>query len=247
MDTPRSDSGIPSTEAALLRIRNGLIVSCPTHPTAPYETREVLEGFVHAVIDGGAHGVRLEGGDFIAAIRPWVDLPIIGFTRGAFEDGDDLITPEIADIGALFSAGATIVAMDVTRRKRPNGRDGFEFLAEARQAFPGILCADVSNFREGVLAAEIGADLIATTLCGHTAYSLPGTFEQPDIELIMELQSALTIPILAEGRIWSPEQAAAALAAGAWAVVAGAAITKPRVITEMFVHALHEGSVEKAG
>jgi putative N-acetylmannosamine-6-phosphate epimerase len=41
--------------------------------------------------------------------------------------------------------------------------------------------------------------------------------------------------VVAEGRIGAPAQARAALAAGAWCVVVGAAITRPQWITAQFV------------
>jgi N-acylglucosamine-6-phosphate 2-epimerase len=44
--------------------------------------------------------------------------------------------------------------------------------------------------------------------------------------------------VVAEGRIATPEQARAALDAGAWAVVVGGAITRPQLITARFVAAL---------
>jgi N-acylglucosamine-6-phosphate 2-epimerase len=50
------------------------------------------------------------------------------------------------------------------------------------------------------------------------------------------------IPVIAEGRITTPVQAAHALQLGAHAVVVGTAITRPQWITARFVEA-----VQKAG
>ena len=60
----------------------------------------------------------------------------------------------------------------------------------------------------------------------------------PDLELIRELAGRVSVPVVAEGRIGTPEQAAAALRAGAWAVVVGRAITMPDAITEGFVRGM---------
>ena len=96
--------------------------------------------------------------------------------------------------------------------------------------------ADVSTLEEGLQAADAGADLVATTMSGYTPHS--PSLEGPDLTLIEELAGRLSIPIVAEGRIRTPEEAGAAMRAGAWAVVVGRAITMPEAITERFVKAL---------
>ena len=71
----------------------------------------------------------------------------------------------------------------------------------------------------------------------------PDTFEQLHEEShevrqpssIEQLVQHSPIPVIAEGRIETPEQASAALAAGAYAVVVGSAITRPATITRRFV------------
>ena len=73
-------------------------------------------------------------------------------------------------------------------------------------------------------------------MSGYTPYSPQS--DGPDLDLVRRLASVLTIPVLAEGRITTPEQARAALDAGAWAVVVGGAITRPQQITERFVRAI---------
>ena len=56
--------------------------------------------------------------------------------------------------------------------------------------------------------------------------------------MMRELASALTIPLIAEGGIWTPEQLREALDTGAAAAVVGTAITRPREITRRFVSAI---------
>jgi N-acylglucosamine-6-phosphate 2-epimerase len=50
------------------------------------------------------------------------------------------------------------------------------------------------------------------------------------------------MPVIAEGRIATPEQAHAALALGALAVIVGGAITRPKQITERFVKIMEGGA-----
>ena len=57
----------------------------------------------------------------------------------------------------------------------------------------------------------------------------------PDFGLVAALAAAIPVPVVAEGRLWTPEHAAEALRRGAHAVVVGTAITNPREITRRFV------------
>jgi len=61
------------------------------------------------------------------------------------------------------------------------------------------------------------------------------------------LAARVDVPIVAEGRIATPQQARAALDAGAWTVVVGGAITRPELITARFVAALQAGADGAAG
>ena len=61
---------------------------------------------------------------------------------------------------------------------------------------------------------------------------------QPDYELVEQLFRGTKIPTVASGRIWNPQQAHEALTRGAFSVVVGSAITRPRDITKKFVEAI---------
>jgi N-acylglucosamine-6-phosphate 2-epimerase len=218
-----------------IKLRHGLIVSCQSEGDDPFNHPDLLAKFAKAAQMGGAAGIRAQGVENIKAIRQAVDLPIIGITKGHFENGWVCITPDFTDIENLVNAGADIVALDVTPRKRPNGMDGVEFFDDVRERFDIDLMADISTFEEGIRASEMGADLVATTLAGYTEYTEKQSTDAPDVELIERLSRAVSIPVIAEGRIWTPEQAKQALLAGAHAVVVGTAITRPRVVTRKFV------------
>ena len=101
--------------------------------------------------------------------------------------------------------------------------------------------ADISTLDEGIKAAEMGFDLIATTLWGYTSATQVRSGETvPNFNLIGDLRKELNedIPVIAEGRIWTPEAALKALDHGAFAVVVGSAITRPTLITRQFAEAL---------
>jgi len=227
-------------EETIAAVHGGLIVSCHADEFEDEPQFSAFKYFVRSAIAGGAAGLRIEGPDRIRNVRSLTKLPIIGFVHGTYENGAPLITPALDDIAKLIDAGADIVAIDSTKRKRPGDIDGFIFFEQARKRFDIPLWADVASFREGVRAAEMGADVIATTLAGYTPTTSTSDFRTPDYPLIRELASSLTHPVIAEGRIWSPADAVRCLSLGAHAVVVGSAITRPQIITQMFVSEMHQ-------
>jgi N-acylglucosamine-6-phosphate 2-epimerase len=66
----------------------------------------------------------------------------------------------------------------------------------------------------------------------------------PDLELVANLSRAVTIPVLAEGRYRTPQQASNALAVGALAVVVGGAITRPQEITRYFIEEIQHTTAD---
>ena len=57
----------------------------------------------------------------------------------------------------------------------------------------------------------------------------------PNYELVRRMAEKLPCPVIAEGRVHTPEQAKRMLELGAWAVVVGGAITRPLEIAERFM------------
>jgi N-acylglucosamine-6-phosphate 2-epimerase len=219
-------------------IRGGLVVSCQAYPGEPMRTPDTMCRVAAAAARGGAVGIRAQGLADIAAIRAVVDLPLIGL----WKDGDDdvFITPTLDHAVAVAEAGAQVVAIDGTVRSRPDGLSLAETIRGIHDRTNALVMADCSTFEEGVAAAASGADLVGTTLAGYTAYSTKG--DGPDLDLVDRLAAALDVPVIAEGRIHTPAQAAAAVAAGAWSVVVGTAITHPTTITGWFATAVTEAS-----
>jgi N-acylglucosamine-6-phosphate 2-epimerase len=185
---------------------------------------------------GGAAAIRANGPEDIAAIRAAVELPIIGIWKVDMPGLGIRITPEIEHAKAVAAAGASIIAFDATDRARNDGLAAAEWIARVRSETGLPVMADVSTFEEGLMAEAAGADLVATTLAGYVNRS-PSS-DGPDLDLVARLAPKLRVPLVAEGRISTPDQAAQALALGAYAVVIGHAITRPEWITARFVAAL---------
>ena len=212
-----------------------LVVSCQAYPGEPMRHPETMAQVAEAVVRGGAAAIRAQGLDDIALIRSRVEVPLIGL----WKDGDSAIyiTPTLEHARAVREAGADIVAIDGTRRPRPDGLTLAETIAGLRVERSTLVMADCGSLADAIAAAEAGADLIGTTLSGYTGERPAGP--GPDLELITQLCSRLPgVPIIAEGRYHTPDQARAALDAGAHAVVVGTAITHPTTITTWFDQAL---------
>lgn len=217
------------------RLERGLIVSCQATEDTPFHGPVFMAAMAQAAEMGGAAGIRANGPADIAAIKNSVRLPIIGIWKVVYEGYEPYITPTLEDARKIAKAGADIIALDATLRPHPRDLSAQQLVAEVKTLGLPVM-ADISTFEEGIAAAEAGADIVATTMSGYTPYSPQS--DQPDFKLIEELARALTIPVIAEGKIGTPDQARRAIDLGAFAVVVGAAITQPWTITEKFASAL---------
>ena len=212
-------------------LRGGLVVSCQPVPGSALDRPEIVAAFAEAALDGGAVGLRIEGLDNLRAVRRVTRAPVIGLIKRDLTDSPVRITPLIQDIQDLVAAGADIIAFDATDRDRPVPVS--DLIAAIRQA-GRLAMADCATLAEGQHAATHGADLLGSTMSGYTGGPVPAL---PDLELVAAL-AALHPFVIAEGRYQAPAQAAAAMAAGAAAVVAGSAITRPEHVTGWFVAAI---------
>jgi len=220
----------------LAAIRGGLIVSCQAKPGSPLRSPEIMAAMARAASIGGAKGIRANTPQDVAAIRAAVGLPLIGLWKQDIPGFDVYITPTLAAAKAIAAAGADIVALDATLRPHPEGLDAAGLIKAVKGALRVLVMADISTLEEGIAAAHAGADVLSTTLSGYTPYS--PQIKGPDLELVAALSRAVSIPVIAEGRISTPAEARRALDAGAYAVVVGTAITAPDAITARFARAL---------
>ncbi|MBK8436621.1 MAG: N-acetylmannosamine-6-phosphate 2-epimerase [Austwickia sp.] len=221
-----------NADEVLTRLRGGLVVSCQAYPGEPMRLPQVMTAMAQAAVIGGAVGIRAQGLADLHSIRAAVDVPMIGLIKtggqGVF------ITPTVADAVATARTGVEIVALDGTRRPRP---DGFA-LADAIAAIHdegALVMADCGCLQDALASVAAGADLVGTTLAGYTG-TRPTTLG-PDLEFIAGAAAMLSVPVIGEGRIRTPHEARAALDAGAFAVVVGTAITHVTSITRTFVRA----------
>lgn len=216
-------------------LRSQLIVSCQAYPGEPMRDPRTMAQVAQSAVIGGAAAVRVQGIADIQAVRSAVEVPVIGL----WKDGHNgvFVTPTLRHALACANAGAHIVAVDGTRRDRPDGLTLAQTVAGIHAESHALVMADCGSLEDAVAAASAGADLIGTTLAGYTGER--DKTDGPDLELIESMAGAgLDSPVIAEGRIHSPAQARAALDAGAFAVVVGTAITHPATVTGWFVDSL---------
>jgi N-acylglucosamine-6-phosphate 2-epimerase len=222
-----------------VQLQRGLIVSCQASAGEPLASPTILAAMAQAAVAGGAIAVRAEHPDNIAAIRQVIQVPVIGLLKRRYDDSELHITPTLSDALAVANSGAHVVAMDATVRPRPN-RESLEQIVTHLHGHVRLM-ADVSTLQEGLRAAELGFDYVSTTLSGYTSETA-GRFgeTEPDFELVSDLSKHLNgrVPVIAEGRISTPNQAAEMFRRGAFAVVVGTAITRPSIITRRFVEAM---------
>ena len=220
-------------------LAGGLIASCQPVRGGVFDDPASVVRFAQAALAGGAVGLRIEGLADVRAVRTMLDragsrVPLIGLVKRSLPTTDIFITPELRDIDALSAAGADIIAFDATDRPRP---EPVAAMVAAIAATGALSMADLATHEEASLAVAAGADLIASTLSGYA----PGSpdLTGPDLTLVAAIVRCGGLAI-AEGRIATPADAAAALAAGAHAVTVGTAFSRPEWIVRSFVQALAE-------
>jgi len=213
-------------------LRCGLIVSCQAPAGSPLHDPYVIARMALTAELNGAVGVRIDSPSHIASTRALVSLPIVGIHKVIRPGSDVYITPLFDDARGVATAGAEIIAFDATDRPRPDGGDVRSLIRRISDDLKLPVMADIATFDEGLRAADCGAALVATTLHGYTAGTRGAPL--PAIELVEKLAARLSIPVICEGGVSSPEQLQLALDAGAHAVVVGGAITGIDMLVRKF-------------
>ena len=221
----------------LKEIKGKLIVSCQALPEEPLHSPFIMGRMALAAEQGGASGIRAQSMADILKIKKNVNLPIIGIVKRNYEDSDIYITPTKKEVDELLAVGCEMIALDATVRPRPNG-EKLEDLVQYIKNHGVEVMADCSTYEECVAAEKMGFDCVSTTLCGYTSYSK--NIDGPNIELIEKLVKDLHIPVIAEGKINTPEDLKAVLESGAYCAVVGGAITRPQNITKRFSAVIKE-------
>jgi uncharacterized phosphosugar-binding protein/putative N-acetylmannosamine-6-phosphate epimerase len=192
-----------------------------------------------AADEAGATALRVDSPHHIISVKSASALPVIG--QWEREDGRArrALTPDLEAALAVAASGADVIAIDATAAAHPVPALLAQLIRQIKEQTGLPVLADVATAEEGVRAEAYGADLVGTALSGGGG--------QPDLLLVRELAQVLTVPLIAAGHYWSPEQARAALEGGAAFVTAGPAIAAPDLQTARFVAAMEpEGGAPTA-
>lgn len=187
-----------------------------------------------AAKEGGADGIRCNYVSDINSIKAEVDLPTIGIIKAEYPDSEVYITPTLKEVKALLSETDTeVVALDATRRSRPNGEKLEDLVRYIRANKPQVeIMADIADMEDAKYADSLGFDYIGCTLRSYTAAT--NGISIPDYDFIAQLVQTVHAHVIAEGGIWEVGQLQKVWEAKPYAVVIGSAVTRPRDITARF-------------
>ena len=221
----------------IIKLKHGLIVSCQAEGDSPFNSPEGVTLFAKAAVAGGAVGIRSEGIKKTKMILESINVPVIGLIKSKFEDGSVRITGSFTDVDDLSIINCPIIAIDGTFRKR-EGLTGPEFIHRIKSEFNVLIMADIAKEDEAIECEKAGADFISTTLNGYTPETEKDKLFSPNFELVKLISKKIKIPVMAEGRINTPDDASEMIRLGAFAVVVGTAITRPHIVVSWYVDAI---------
>ena len=217
------------------QIKGKLIVSCQALEDEPLYSSFIMGKMALAATQAGAGGIRANTISDIKEIKKNTNLPIIGIIKRNYGNCNVYITPTIKEVDELVEEGVDIIAIDSTRRHRPDNVELEYFVKNIKEKYPNqIVMGDISNVDEAVYSEKIGIDIVGTTLSGYTDY----TKGDNPLNTLQEVLKAVKIPVIAEGNLDTPEKAKKSIQMGALAVVVGGAITRPKQIAEKFIKAI---------
>ena len=167
----------------IVRLKGQLIVSSQAmDPLSPLRAPETLALMAEAAALGGAGGFRVDGPAVVRLLRARSPLPIIGIAKATTEGFDNYITTTLEDVQRLVAAGADIIAIQATSGTRPG--PSFAELASAAHNAGALVMADIATSDEARRAVDEGANLIASTMVGHT--TAPRGAPCPPVDLLRQ-------------------------------------------------------------
>lgn len=219
------------------QIKGKLVISCQALPGEPLHSPMIMGCMAIAAKNAGAAGIRAQGVADIIEIKQVTGLPVIGIMKRNYPDSEVFITATKKEVQELLATDCEMIALDATIRPRPNG-ELLQNLLDQIHAANRLAMADCSTLEEAKIAEEMGFDCVSTTLAGYTSYSTQTS--GPDVELVKQLVKDCQIPVIAEGKIHTPEQLKEIMDLGVYSAVVGGAITRPQEIAQRFIAKLEE-------
>lgn len=222
-------------------LKKKLVVSCQALENEPLHSSFIMGRMALAAKEGGASGIRANTVEDIIEIKKTVNLPVIGIIKKDYPDSVVFITPTMKEVDSLAESDVDIIALDATLRERP-GKFGInEFFSEIRKKYPDqLFMADIATLEEAKNAEKIGFDFVGTTLHGYTENTKNKNIADNDFQFLKDILTEIKIPVIAEGKIDTPEKAKKVLELGVYCVVVGGSITRPQLITKTYSDKINE-------
>jgi N-acylglucosamine-6-phosphate 2-epimerase len=222
-----------------LGMKGGLIVSCQAAADAPLHGPVFMAAMAKAAEMAGAVGIRADGPMDIAAIKGAVGLPMLGIykIRLPSQHPRVYITPTFESAVEVAKLGSEIIALHVLPEYDKDVEALKTRIHRIKEELDVLVMADIATVSDAEFAVAHGVDIVATTSARY-AYpneKIPGG---PPIGLIRDLVKTIPVPVIGEGHFKTPEHCAAAIEAGAHAVVVGTALTAPEKVMAEFVQAM---------
>lgn len=217
-------------------VKNNLIVSCQALEDEPLHSSFIMGRMALAAKEGGACAIRANSPQDILEIKRVTQLPVVGILKRDYDNSSIYITATMKEIDELMTAEPEMIALDASLALRPDGMTLQEMVDTIRQQYPSVLLmADIATLEEALTAQELGFDCISTTLHGYTTETKGMKLYHNDFSFLRDVVNAVSIPVIAEGNVGTPAQAKRCLEVGAYSVVVGGAITRPKQITTAFI------------
>lgn len=224
-------------------VPKGLLVSCQALPSEPMYGRDTMPKMAYAAFLGGAVGIRANTVRDINAINKKLKgkLPIVGLIKKVYNDSPIYITPTVKEVKSLIKSKCTVIALDATFRKRPNGEKLEDLVKYIRDNSDKAIMADIATYDEAIAAEKLGIDFISSTLRSYTEDTKGIVI--PDVEFLKKLHDDITnSAVVAEGGIHTFDEVDKILNIGIDRIIIGGAITRPLEITKNYVKVFNENS-----
>lgn len=196
-------------KTVLDNLKGKLVVSCQALENEPLHSPFIMSRMALAAAQGGAAAIRANSVVDIEAIRQQVSLPVIGIIKRDYPESEVFITATMKEVDELMSVSPDIIALDATARPRPGGESLETLVSRIRARYPAVLLmADISSVEEAVTAQALGFDCVGTTLYGYTAETAGHSLPENDCAFLKAVLAAVTVSVVAEGNVDTPERAA---------------------------------------
>lgn len=213
------------------------VVSCQALADEPLYGKGIMAKMAKAAILGGANWIRTSQLDNIVDIKKTVNVPVIGLIKKRYFDSPIHISASIKEVKQLIATNVDIIAIDATDRIRPHQEtleEVVDYFNKHKKPHQKLM-ADCATPKDGFVAEKLGFDFIGTTLVGYTEQTEGQTIKAENFKILKEFRKLVTLPLVAEGKIDTPEEAKLAYQYGAEIVVVGGAITRPHTIVKRFM------------